>query len=110
MREVPVLQGDSRPCLLGFVDDLDNPDEGSRQAASERALGVCQLGSQLCSPNGTWQSCEGEVRPQRDPETGYLSNLRLSVTALTMTVMVSSTTRFTLTLMVMDLRAAVLVV
>ena len=25
--------------------------------------------------NGTWQSCEGEVRPQRDPETGIFIEL-----------------------------------
>ena len=67
--------GSSRGCLLGFVDDEQNPDPAMRRAASERALGICQLGTQLCAPNGTWQSCQGETRPQRHPDTGIFIEL-----------------------------------
>ena len=41
--------GDSRPCLLGFVDDVENPDEEARQAASELALGLSAWVSALFS-------------------------------------------------------------
>ena len=64
-----------RPCFLGFIDDEAHPDSTLRRGASDRALGVCQAGTQLCSSNGTWQSCQGEVRPQRDPETGVFNEL-----------------------------------
>ncbi|HAN80337.1 MAG TPA: hypothetical protein DCQ47_02695, partial [Gammaproteobacteria bacterium] len=67
--------GASRPCFLGFVDDASHPDPTLQTGASDRALGECKLGVQECNPNGTWSSCQGEVRPQRDPETGVFKEL-----------------------------------
>lgn len=65
--------GVERACLLGFVDDPANPDVAARLAASQRALGVCQAGSQVCRNSGTWGSCEGAIEPQKDLVTniGY---------------------------------------
>ena len=95
--------------MLGFVDDVENPDEEARQAASELALGFVSLGLSSVLQMGHGSRVKVKFDRSEIPN-GNIYRTTTSATALIMTVMVSSTTRLTLTLMVMDLRAVVPVV
>ena len=61
----PCSPGAQRPCLLGVVDDAQNPDASLRTQATDLALGECAAGMQLCGSTAVWGTCEGETRPQR---------------------------------------------
>ena len=108
-REASVRRETLGPCLLGFVDDVENPDEEARQAASELALGFVSLGLSSVLQMGHG-SREGEVRLQRDPETGIFIELTTQCDGLDNDCDGVIDDETYLTLMVMDLRAVVPVV